>query len=52
MNSAFFTADVNSPPLVAPGGSNGVCVYGPGGFPSSSYNSGNYWVDVVFTLVP
>ena len=30
-------------------GSNGVYTYGAGGFPTSSYNSANYWVDVVWT---
>lgn len=29
-------------------GGNGVYVYGPSGFPTGSYNSTNYWVDVVF----
>src|SRR5262249_53111978 len=27
---------------------NGVYAYGTGGFPASSYNATNYWVDVVF----
>ena len=33
---------------------NGVFLAGASGFPTSSFNSGNYWVDVVFssTLVP
>jgi glucose/arabinose dehydrogenase len=31
-------------------GGNGVFLYGPGGFPSQSFNANNYWVDVVFTL--
>jgi hypothetical protein len=39
-------------PVTAPssqtGGGNGVFRYGAG-FPDSSYNSGNYWVDVVVT---
>jgi phosphodiesterase/alkaline phosphatase D-like protein len=53
VNSAYFGASVNSPPLVAPAGTNGVYQYGPsGGFPNSSFNSTNYWVDVVFTQVP
>ncbi len=29
-------------------GPNGVYKYGPSGFPTSTYNSSNYWVDVVF----
>ncbi len=52
VNAAYFTANVNAPPLMAPGGSNGVYRYGPSGFPSSSFNSTNYWVDVVFSFVP
>ncbi|MDT0188238.1 DUF4082 domain-containing protein [Microbacterium sp. ARD31] len=36
-------------PLTAPSGSNGVYRYGAGGgFPAGSYNSTNYFVDVVF----
>jgi hypothetical protein len=30
-------------------GGNGVYRYGSGGFPTDSYSSSNYWVDVVFT---
>jgi len=53
----FASSGVDNSPLraLADGvdGSNGVFAYGSGGFPSSSYNSGNYWVDVVFdTTVP
>ena len=34
-------------------GGNGVYVYGAlGSFPSNSFNSANYWVDVVFTDTP
>jgi Domain of unknown function (DUF4082) len=30
-------------------GGNGVFVYGAGGgFPTNSYNAGNYWVDIAF----
>ncbi len=29
-------------------GANGVYLYGGGGFPTNSYQSSNYWVDVVF----
>jgi len=47
----FATTGVNNPPLQALAGNNGVYVYGNGGvFPSKSYNSTNYWVDVVFQL--
>jgi hypothetical protein len=47
----FASAGVDTPPLHAFGdatGANGVYLYGPAGFPSSSYNATNYWVDVVF----
>ena len=53
-DSRFFqTAGVDNAPLhaLADGvdGSNGVYRYGTGGgFPTSSYQAGNYWVDVVF----
>ncbi len=30
-------------------GADGVYLYGGGGFPSNSYQSSNYWVDVVFS---
>ncbi|HSV66359.1 MAG TPA: DUF4082 domain-containing protein [Mycobacteriales bacterium] len=30
-------------------GGNGVYRYGASGFPTGTYNSGNYWVDVVWT---
>ena len=30
------------------GGGNGVYLYGPGGFPSNTFNATNYWVDVAF----
>src|SRR5207244_13356006 len=34
-------------------GGNGVYQYGTGGgFPTQTYNSANYWVDVVFTTTP
>jgi hypothetical protein len=53
-DQGFFAAGVSNAPLQAlsnaAGGGNGVYVYGSGGvFPSSSYNSTNYWVDVAFT---
>lgn len=32
----------------AASGGNGVFLYGPSGFPQSSFNAGNYWVDVIF----
>jgi phosphodiesterase/alkaline phosphatase D-like protein len=43
---------VSAPPLQALGngvdGANGVFLYGTSGFPTSSFQSSNYWVDVVF----
>lgn len=44
-----FAASVTVGSLTAPGGSNGVYRYGSSSaFPSSSYKSSNYWVDVIF----
>lgn len=44
-----FASTVTSGPLTAPGGSNGVYLYGSsGGMPTYSYKSTNYFVDVVF----
>jgi len=51
----FSSTGVNNPPLQAlvngsGGGSNGIYMYGSmSQFPTSSYQSSNYWVDVVFT---
>jgi hypothetical protein len=50
----FIQSGVDNPPLhaLADGvdGSNAVFTYGSnGGFPTSTYRGGNYWVDVVFT---
>jgi hypothetical protein len=42
-----FTSPRTTGPLTAPSGANGVFRYG-GGFPSDSFRSSNYWVDVVF----
>jgi hypothetical protein len=52
-NNAFASAGVSNPPLQAlsngTSGGNGVYRYGTtSGFPTSSYQSSNYWVDVVF----
>jgi hypothetical protein len=51
--SNYFTSATTNGPLTAPSsaasGGNGVYAYGSSSaFPSSSYNSTNYWVDVVF----
>ncbi len=52
VNSGYFTSAVSSAPLraLADGedGPNGVFLYGSGGFPTDTWNAGNYWVDVVF----
>jgi hypothetical protein len=49
----FGTSGLDSGPLHAlqngVSGGNGVFSYGAGGFPTNSYNSANYWVDVVFS---
>lgn len=55
-DSNYFTASgVNSPPLRAlqngEDGTNGVYVYGAGGFPTNSWQAANYWVDVVFAPI-
>jgi hypothetical protein len=53
-NFSYFTSSVDRSPLhgLADGtdGGNGVYRYASGGgFPNSTYQSSNYWVDVVFT---
>ena len=53
VDSGYFTSNgVNNPPLraLAEGvdGSNGVFAVGPSAFPTNSFGSGNYWVDVAF----
>jgi hypothetical protein len=53
-NFAFANAGVDAPPLhvLQDGTSGGNSVYAYGGastFPTSTYLSNNYWVDVVFT---
>ncbi|MET9022692.1 DUF4082 domain-containing protein [Actinopolymorpha sp. NPDC004070] len=49
----YFASATTRGPLTAlkngTDGSNGVYRYGAGGFPSTSYKSSNYWVDVVFS---
>ena len=45
----YFATPRTVGPLTAPSGNNGVYRYGAGGgFPAGSYNSTNYFVDVVF----
>jgi len=48
-NGGFFASGYSNGPLSAPGGANGVYLYGGDGFPTQSYNSSNYWVDPIFT---
>ncbi len=53
----FAGTGVDRPPLhaLADGvsGPNGIYIYSPtGGFPTSSYNSTNYWVDVLYAAEP
>ena len=52
----FAAAGVDNPPLHAlrdgVSGGNGVYVYGASAFPTNSYQSTNYWVDVVFSAGP
>jgi hypothetical protein len=50
----FFTSSVDNAPLHfladAPSGGDGLYLYGSGGgFPTNTYASTNYWVDVIFT---
>jgi hypothetical protein len=47
-NANYFTAALDNGPLSAPVGA-GVYQYGSGGFPTQTYESANYWVDVIFT---
>ncbi|WP_313935965.1 DUF4082 domain-containing protein [Anabaena azotica] len=55
LNQGYFTnSGVNNPPLYAlrngENGGNGVYKYGAtSNFPTDTYQSSNYWVDVVFT---
>jgi hypothetical protein len=52
----YFSEDFTNSPLraLADGeqGGNAVYRYGASGFPTQTYNSANYWVDVVFTPNP
>ncbi len=53
-NGSYFTAAVDNAPLHAlkdgTSGGNGVYAYaGASTFPTNTYNSANYWVDVVFS---
>ena len=46
--SNYFATALTTASLRAPAGANGVYRYGSSGFPTSSYNSANYWVDPLF----
>ncbi|WP_297626896.1 DUF4082 domain-containing protein [Nocardioides sp.] len=49
LTGAFFTSPVTSGPLTAAATQNGRYVYGwGGGFPASSWNATNYFVDIEF----
>jgi hypothetical protein len=53
-DDGYFTSPYTNGPLRAPSdseaGGNGIHRYGSGGvFPTSTYRSANYWVDMVFT---
>ena len=48
-SSNYFTNALTNGELTAPGTANGLYSYGSGSiFPTNTYNSSNYWVDVVF----
>ncbi|WP_211240771.1 DUF4082 domain-containing protein [Hamadaea tsunoensis] len=51
LDSNYFASAYTSGALSAPATSNGLFLYGATGFPTSSYNASNYWVDVVFQPV-
>lgn len=44
----FFAQPQESGPLSAPAGNNGLFAYGSSQFPTGSWNSTNYWVDVAY----
>ena len=50
---AAFTSQFDNAPLHAlasgSSGGNGVYGYGASAFPTQTFNSANYWVDVTFT---
>jgi hypothetical protein len=55
-NVGYFTSGVGNYPLRAlsssESGGNGVYRYGASAFPNLTWNSANYWVDVVFQQTP
>ncbi|WP_229068338.1 DUF4082 domain-containing protein [Actinoplanes sp. DH11] len=48
VDGGYFANPMTKGPLTAPGGDNGVYLYGANAFPDKSYNSANYWVDPLF----
>ncbi|HYD32472.1 MAG TPA: N,N-dimethylformamidase beta subunit family domain-containing protein, partial [Azospirillaceae bacterium] len=49
VNDGYFSSTYRNGPLTAPAGANGVYTYSrTSAFPTGSYQSSNYWVDVVF----
>ncbi|GJQ35093.1 MAG: hypothetical protein JETCAE01_11030 [Anaerolineaceae bacterium] len=55
-DDSYFASEFNSAPLraLADGedGPNGVYAYGASAFPTQTYQSANYWVDVIFDTTP
>jgi hypothetical protein len=50
VNQNYFVGPFANGPLTAPAGTNGIYAYSATPtFPTTSYRSSNYWVDVVFT---
>ncbi|WP_127500641.1 DUF4082 domain-containing protein [Actinoplanes solisilvae] len=52
VSNGFFNTNWTNGPLSAPGGGNGVYLYGSDGWPQSSWNNTNYWVDPLFVAAP
>jgi fibronectin type 3 domain-containing protein/O-glycosyl hydrolase len=53
VTQSFFTTDLVNGPLTAPAAGNGRYRYGAaGGFPTSTYQASNYFVDVLFQPTP
>ena len=51
VSRSYFNSQFNSGPLHVPA-NGGVYLYGTGGFPTSTFQASNYWVDVVLTTPP
>ncbi|MET1044795.1 MAG: DUF4082 domain-containing protein [Microbacteriaceae bacterium] len=48
LTADYFSSPRSAGPLQAATSGNGRYLYGPGGFPTDSWNASNYFVDVVF----